>query len=71
MKKHTFSIRLPEDLVITISQRAQVAGRDRNSEITELLRHGLIGAGSLEEAVKKFVFRTVTKEELLKLELGA
>ena len=57
-------------MFVTISDRAQAAGTDRNAQIVDLLRHGLIGAASFEEAVRRFVFRTVTKEELLKLETG-
>lgn len=70
MKRHTFSCRLDEDLFVVISDRAQAAGTDRNTQIVGLLRHGLVGAEAFEAAVKKFVMRSVTADDLLRLETG-
>lgn len=70
-KKHVFSIRLPEDLLIKISDRAQAQGHSRNVEVVDLLRQGLVEVGGLEQSILKFITRKITLEELTKLEAGA
>ena len=71
MKKYAFSIRLPEDLYITVSRRAQASGRDRIAEIIDLLEVGLSKTVDFEGAVKRFVMRQVTADELKSLGGGA
>lgn len=70
MKRHTFSIRIPEDLVVEVSRLAQERKTDRNAVMNEMLRFGLRRTADFEKAVRDFVFREVTKEEMLRLETG-
>lgn len=67
MKRHTFSIRIPEDLVVEVSRIAQERDTDRNAVMNEMLRYGLHRKMEFDRAVRDFVFREVTKEEMLRL----
>ena len=68
MDHHSFTIRLPQDIVVEVGRRAQKARRSRNEELISLLRLGLSEGERLamdfDAAVRAFVFRQVTPEEL-------
>lgn len=57
-------------MVIEISNRARSSSRDRNPVIVELLTLGLDQARDFDRAVRDFVFRGVSEEEMTRLKAG-
>lgn len=65
--EHTFSVRLPEDLVVELSRKAAASGRPRNAEITDLLRAGLAKQAEEAEVISRFLVQVISPEDLAKL----
>lgn len=67
---NTQSIRLPIELYERIAELAINDGTTMNAMILRLINLGLGHQTNFEKAVRDFVFRYVTKEEMEKLQNG-